>query len=103
MHQDARHVFLALGKVGAEGGTWHLDMNTRKAPEPVSTTAVEPLSVEEVAQRIIVIRGQRVLLDTDLARFYGESTKRFNQQVRRNQARFLKTLCSSSAKRSSRL
>jgi ORF6N domain len=35
-----------------------------------------------------LIRGQRVILDTDLAAFYGETTKRFNQQVRRNLARF---------------
>jgi phage regulator Rha-like protein len=49
---------------------------------------VEPLSISEVAQRITVIRGQRVLLDADLASFYGETTKRFNQQVSRNRARF---------------
>ena len=49
---------------------------------------IEPLSIGEVAQRITVIRGQRVLLDADLARFYGETTKRLNQQVNRNQARF---------------
>lgn len=30
-----------------------------------------------------------MVLDTDLAAFYGETTKRFNQQVKRNQARFL--------------
>lgn len=52
------------------------------------SAAIEPLSIGEVAQRIIVIRGQRVLLDADLARFYGESTKRLNQQVNRNRARF---------------
>jgi hypothetical protein len=50
--------------------------------------AIEPLSIGEVAQRIITVRGQRVLLDADLARFYGESTKRLNQQVNRNRARF---------------
>jgi hypothetical protein len=54
----------------------------------VSTTAIEPLSIGEVAQRITVVRGQRVLLDADLARFYGETTKRLNQQVNRNRARF---------------
>ena len=48
----------------------------------------EPLSIGEVAQRIVLIRGQRVVLDTDLAAFYGETTKRFNQQVSRNRARF---------------
>ena len=47
-----------------------------------------PLSIGEIAQRIRLIRGQRVILDTDLAAFYGETTKRFNQQVRRNLARF---------------
>ena len=51
-------------------------------------TIIEPLSIGEVAQRITVIRGQRVLLDADLARFYGETTKRLNQQVNRNRQRF---------------
>lgn len=51
-------------------------------------TAFEPLSIGEVAQRIVLIRGQRVVLDTDLAAFYGETTKRLNQQVNRNRARF---------------
>lgn len=47
-----------------------------------------PLSIGEVAERIHFVRGQRVVLDADLAAFYGETTKRFNQQVRRNLARF---------------
>ena len=51
--------------------------------------AAAPLSIGEIAQRIHLIRGQRVVLDTDLAAFYGETTKRFNQQVSRNRARFL--------------
>lgn len=41
-----------------------------------------------VANRIIAIRGQRVLLDRDLAELYGVTTARLNQQVRRNRARF---------------
>lgn len=48
----------------------------------------QPLSIGEIAQRIQLIRGQRVVLDTDLAAFYGETTKRFNQQVNRNRERF---------------
>jgi len=48
----------------------------------------QPLSIGEIAQRIHLFRGQRVLLDTDLAAFYGETTKRFNQQVNRNRERF---------------
>ena len=51
-----------------------------------SSTA--PLSIGDIAQRIHLIRGQRVVLDTDLAAFYGETTKRFNQQVNRNRNRF---------------
>jgi hypothetical protein len=60
---------------------------TRAATANIAT-AFEPLSIGEVAQRIVLIRGQRVVLDTDLAAFYGESTKRLNQQVNRNRARF---------------
>jgi hypothetical protein len=47
-----------------------------------------PLSVTDIAQRIQIVRGQRVILDDDLAAFYAETTKRFNQQVRRNLQRF---------------
>jgi len=42
----------------------------------------------QISQRILLVRGQRVLLDTDLAALYGVTTKRFNEQVRRNRARF---------------
>lgn len=47
-----------------------------------------PLFIGDIAQRIHLIRGQRVVLDADLAAFYGETTKRFNQQVNRNLGRF---------------
>ncbi len=50
--------------------------------------AAAPLSIEDIAQRILIVRGRRVLLDTDLAAFYGETTKRFNEQVKRNLKRF---------------
>jgi hypothetical protein len=46
----------------------------------------DPLA--DVASRILVVRGQRVMLDADLAQLYGVSTKAFNQAVRRNQGRF---------------
>jgi hypothetical protein len=35
-----------------------------------------------------LIRGQRVVLDADLARLYGANTKRLNEQVKRNRGRF---------------
>lgn len=38
--------------------------------------------------RIHIVRGQKVVLDADLADLYGVTTKRFNEQVRRNGARF---------------
>ena len=41
-----------------------------------------------VQTRILVLRGQRVLLDRDLASLYGVTTKRLNEQVRRNRRRF---------------
>lgn len=44
--------------------------------------------LEAIAGRIIVLRGQRVMLDADLALLYGVETKRLNEQVRRNAARF---------------
>ena len=47
-----------------------------------------PLSIDEIGQRIQLIRGQRVLLDSDLAALYGVETRRLNEQVRRNRDRF---------------
>ena len=57
-------------------------------PTMTTSPVSAPLSIGEIAQRIHLIRGQRVVLDTDLAAFYGETTKRFNQQVNRNLNRF---------------
>ena len=41
-----------------------------------------------IKERIYLIRGQRVMLDTDLAEIYGYSTRAFNQQVRNNIEKF---------------
>src|ERR1700745_4034260 len=41
-----------------------------------------------VESRILVLREQRVILDTDLAELYGVPVKRLNEQVKRNQERF---------------
>ncbi|MEO6995594.1 MAG: ORF6N domain-containing protein, partial [Lacunisphaera sp.] len=41
-----------------------------------------------IQQRILVIRGKRVLLDADLARFYGVATFNLNKAVSRNPSRF---------------
>jgi len=54
----------------------------------VSSFAPAPLGPEEIALRIVVLRGQRVSIDTDLARIYGVETRRLNEQVKRNLRRF---------------
>jgi len=43
--------------------------------------------------RIIMIRGQKVILDQDLARLYGVSTMALNQAVKRNPQRFPRRFC----------
>ncbi len=44
--------------------------------------------VESITSRIFLIRGQKVMIDSDLAELYGVSTSRLNEQVRRNIDRF---------------
>jgi ORF6N domain. len=46
------------------------------------------LPIERVTQSILVLRGRKVLLNVDLAALYGVTTRRFNEQVRRNLDRF---------------
>jgi hypothetical protein len=43
---------------------------------------------EGIEQTILIIRGHRVMLDTDLAELYGVETKAFNRAVTRNMERF---------------
>jgi len=52
------------------------------------TNLVPANTVTEIDARILVIRGQRVMLDVDIARLFGVTTKRLNQQVKRQQQRF---------------
>jgi len=54
----------------------------------VTTPPVVSLPLETITQRIRVLRDQKTLLDSDLAALYGVSTKRFNEQVKRNLERF---------------
>ena len=46
------------------------------------------LKLENVAQLVFFIRGEKVMLDADLAKLYGVTTKALNQAMRRNRARF---------------
>jgi hypothetical protein len=45
-------------------------------------------SGSSVDDRIVAVRGQRVMLDMDVAFLYGVPTKRLNEQVRRNREKF---------------
>ncbi len=47
----------------------------------------EIISIED---KIYIIRGKRVMLDSDLAQLYGVTTKRLNEQMKRNSERFPK-------------
>jgi len=46
------------------------------------------VSVRLIERRIYLIRGQKVMIDVDLAELYGVSTRQLNQQVTRNKQRF---------------
>jgi hypothetical protein len=52
------------------------------------TQAITPASVDSIIQSILILRGQKVLLDRDLAVIYGVSTGRLNEAVKRNADRF---------------
>ncbi|MGH8696584.1 MAG: ORF6N domain-containing protein [Burkholderiales bacterium] len=55
---------------------------------PLPAPAVAPIE-----SRILLVRGQKVMLDTDLAELYAVTTKRLNEQVRRNLERFPHDFC----------
>jgi len=46
------------------------------------------MPADRIESMILLVRGQKVMLDEDLARLYGTTTKRLNEQVRRNNKRF---------------
>ncbi|HEU0189255.1 MAG TPA: ORF6N domain-containing protein [Gallionella sp.] len=46
------------------------------------------VATESIESRILVIRGQKVMLDADLAELYGVETRTLNQAVKRNPERF---------------
>jgi hypothetical protein len=46
------------------------------------------VSVQLIEKRIYLIRGQKVMVDFDLAELYGVPTKRLNERVTRNKKRF---------------
>lgn len=53
---------------------------------PLMTTP--PIPLARIERHILLIRGQKIMIDADLAGLYGVPTKRLNEQVKRNQERF---------------
>ena len=50
--------------------------------------STEFMTVDNICNRVYIIRGKQVMLDYDLAEIYGYEVKRLNEQVKRNIARF---------------
>jgi len=46
------------------------------------------VTTEQIERQILLYRGHKVLLDVHLAALYGVTTKRLNEQVKRNRSRF---------------
>jgi hypothetical protein len=65
------------------------------SPAPRKKNKLIPVSKveDEAASRILTVRGQRVVLDSDLAEFYGVETRRLVEQVGRNLDRFPEDFC----------
>jgi len=58
---------------------------------PKKSIARKALALETL---IYEIRGEKIILASDLARIYGVASKAFNQAVKRNADNFLRILCS---------
>ena len=56
--------------------------------KPSKKTELAVVTLDQVERRIYEIRGNKVMLDSELAALYGVTTGRMNEQVRRNLERF---------------
>jgi hypothetical protein len=55
---------------------------------PLMPKAQSVIPVERIISSIYLVRGEKVMLDSDLAQLYGVTTSRLNEQVKRNIDRF---------------
>ena len=62
-----------------------LESDQRSSGENPQETALSQYDIEKL---IVTVRGEQVLIDQDIARIYGVTTKRLNEQAKRNIARF---------------
>ncbi len=63
-------------------------MATKKVIVKQEEEAVMPISIEDVQDKIIVLRGEPVILDRDVAKLYGVQTKDINRAVSNNPEKF---------------
>ena len=81
---------VCAGLVRKAFGTLSSLATVSAVPTRKSLSKSVTVSVQLIERRIYLIRGQKVMIDVDLAELYELATKRFNQQVRRNLKRFPK-------------
>ena len=68
---------------------WRLFGNLRKGMEKMDKKdEIMLVNQESLAEKICIIRGQKVMLDFELAEIYGYETKNFNRQVKNNIEKF---------------
>ncbi|HXC24709.1 MAG TPA: ORF6N domain-containing protein [Gemmatimonadaceae bacterium] len=60
----------------------------KKSSSQTALAQLLPLAPESVERRIFLVRGHKVMLDSDLADLYEVTTKRLNEAVSRNRSRF---------------
>lgn len=56
--------------------------------KPVSSSSLTLVTPNDVESRMIILRNQPVLIDSDVAELYGVKTKEINQAVRNNPQKF---------------
>jgi hypothetical protein len=71
----------------SSGTTRQISVRSRNSSRPMKTED-SLIPKERIEKIIFLIRGQKVLLDRDLAALYGVETRVLNQAVRRNRDRF---------------
>lgn len=60
----------------------------KKVIVPQADEALMPVSIDDVQDKIIVLHGEPVILDRDVAELYGVQTKEINQAVKNNIRKF---------------
>ena len=73
---------------------WRLFGNLRKGMEKMDKKdEIMLVSHESLVKKIYIIRGQKVMLDFELAEIYGYETKRFMSRLKEILRNLMKTLC----------